>query len=150
MQMTQPRERIKYAGKELASYMEDVDAVANRPMLEDLIAKANYVFDLIIRLDLEISKHVMSEAGREDWTLQDELRSTLDHWMRSSLQIVPEGECGHVDGLDMLKENLAQTKSMLTPDDEFFDSDALAPLCDDAIEAHRMSLTEPLLGNERH
>jgi hypothetical protein len=149
MQMTQPRDRIKYAGKELARYEEDVDSAADRPTLEDLIAKANFVFDLIMRLDVQISKHVMSEAGRDDWALQDEILSALGHWMGISLKIVPEGEGGHVDGLDMLKENLARTKSIHTPDDEFFDPDALSPLRDEAIEAHRLGMTEPLLGNER-
>jgi len=71
-----------------------------------------------------------------------------------SRQVVPQGErlqeeYGEINGLDALKANVKQAQSSLTPDDQFFDDDKLVSLRDEAIEAHRSGLTEPLLENER-
>ena len=149
MPTTQPRERIKYAGREVARYQEDVESATDRSTLEDMIAKANFLFGRIMHLDIQVNQYILLQRGRDDSSLQDEMRSLLDRWMAVSLQVVPEGEFGPVDGLDRLLENLAQARSILTPDDEFFDSDALSSLRDEAIDAHRQALTEPLSGNER-
>ena len=75
-------------------------------------------------------------------------------WLAVSQQVAPQGErlraqYGDAEGLDVLKENIREARSILIPDDEFFDPDKLASLRDEAIEAHRSGFTEPLLGNER-
>jgi hypothetical protein len=160
--MTHPRERIEYTGKEVARYKEDVevwkrdhDAVAADCWEgEDLIAKANFLFDQILRQDVRLQRYILGEGGRDDSDPQDGLRRVLLDWMSASLRVVPYGErlqreYGGVEGLDVLRENLSQAKSMLTPDDEFFDPDRLSPLRDEAIDAHRLGLTEPLPENER-
>ncbi len=162
MPMTQPRERIEYAGKEVARYKEEVtawkrdhDAVAADCWEgEDLIAKANFLFDQIMRQDVRVQRYILVERGRDGADLQDGLRRVLLDWMSTSLGVVPYGErlqreYGHVEGLDALRENLSQARSMLTLDDEFFDPDRLSRLRDQAIDAHRLGQTEPLLENER-
>jgi hypothetical protein len=157
MQPTPPRERIAYMEREVARYREDVeawktahDALSDCWVWEDVIAKANFLFDQIMRLDLRIQRVVLVERRSEELDLQDDLRRVLSGWMNHSVQVIPhldrlQHEYGHVEGLDALRENLSQAKSILAPDDEFFDPDALGPLRDEAINAHRSGLTEPLV-----
>lgn len=158
MQMTQPRKRIEHTGREVARYREDAEAwkrdhdtlSADCWTCEDLIATANFLFDRIMCQDVRVQRYVLVERGHDGTDLQDELRRILLDWMTTSLRVVPHGErlqqeYGQVEGLDALRENLSQAKSIMTPDDEFFDSDVLATLRDEAIDAHRAGLTEPLV-----
>jgi hypothetical protein len=157
MKVTQPRERIECAEREVARYKDDVeswkrdhDALADDWAWEDLIAKANFLFDQIMRLDVRVQRTILVERRHDESGLQDELRRVLGDWMSTSIQVIAHGErlqqeYGRVEGIGALRENLAPAKSILTPDDEFFDPDRLASLRDEAIEAHCRGLTEPLV-----
>jgi hypothetical protein len=162
MSMTQPIERIEYTEREVGRYKDDVeswksdhDALAtNCWVWEDLIAKASFLFDRIMSIDVQYQQYILMKRGEDELGLGEKLRELLRAWLDVSLQVVARGEClqrdyGHVDGLDALKENVRDAKSILTPDDEFFDPVKLSSIRDEAIKAHRSGLTEPLLGNER-
>ncbi len=162
MSMTQPIERIEYAEKEVGRYKEDVELwrrdhvalVKDCWPWEDAIAKANFIFDRVMHLDIEIQQYILVSRGLDETGLQVKLRDLLGNWLAVSLQVVPHGErlrreYGDAEGLDALKENVRQAQSILTPDDEFFFGDKLSTLRDEAIEAHQLGLTESLLENER-
>lgn len=159
MHMTQPRERIEHTAREVARYREDVEAwqkdhdalAADCWTWEDMIATANFLFDQIMRQDVRVQRYLLVERGRDGADLQEQLCQVLLGWMDASLGVIAQGErlqqqYGRVEGLDALRENVSQAKSILTPDDEFFDPDRLAPLRDEAINDHRAGLTEPLVG----
>ena len=54
-------------------------------------------------------------------------------------------DCGPTEGVDTLRDYVREAKSLLTSDDEYFDLEKLSPVRDEAIEAHRLGLTEPLV-----
>jgi hypothetical protein len=162
MMMTQPIERIEYAEKEVGRYKEDVESwkrahdalVKDCWVWEDLIAKANFIYDRIMHVDDQVQHCLLVGRCRDELGLQQKLRDLLAGWLAVSLQVLPQGERlrrehGDAEGLDTLKENVCQAKAALTPDDEFFAGDRLSALRDEAIEADRLGRTEPLLENER-
>lgn len=157
MTVTAPREGIENTHREVVRYREDVDAWREKHAAlsddcwawEDLIARANFLFDLIMRADLRVQRYLLVERGSDGLDLQERLREALEEWSKTSQRIVPQGErlqqdYGQVEGLETLRENIAQATSCLTPDADFFGSDALVELRDQAIDAHRAGSTEPI------
>jgi hypothetical protein len=162
MSMTQPIERIEYAEKEVGRYRDDVESLKRDHgtlakecwVWEDLIAKANFIFDRIMHIDVQVQHCLLVGRCRDEEGLQEKLRDLLRAWLAVSLQVIAQGErlerdYGEVEGLDSLRANVQEARSALTPDDEFFAGDNLSALRDEAVEAHRSGLTEPLLENER-
>lgn len=158
----QPRKRIKYAEKEVARYREDVESsngdhnslATDCSVCEDMIAKANFIFDRIIHVDIEIQQYILLQGHLDEADLQEDLRGLLNDWLELSTRVVSDGkrlqeEYGRAEGLETLKDNAREARSILTPDDEFFDHEKLSSLGDEAVEAHRSGLTEPLLEDER-
>ena len=118
---------------------------------ENFIAKANFHFDRIMKLDLEIQKHLF-KGPDEYLVLLHMARNTAAQWLAGAVYMRDTvkqllAEYGTVDGYDELKANIEATQSFLTPDAEFFNSDELAEARDQAIESHRAGLTEPLFSN---
>ncbi len=162
MTTTQPLDRIEYTEREVGRYKDDVESWQTRPdapamngwVWEDSIAKANFLFDRIMRIDFQVQQYNLGKRGEIDSGVQEKLREVLRGWLNVSLQVVAQAERllrehGHAEGLDALETNVREAKAILTPDDEAFDPDKLASLRDGAIEAHRSGMTEPLLGHER-
>jgi len=121
-------------------------------VLEDVIAEANYQFERLLKLDMQVQECVLLARGEAG--MQDRLRAVFNVWLTASLQVLPqakrlESDYGQIAGAHELGEHVKQAKAMLTPDDEFFSSDMLSSCSDEAIEANRSGLTEPLLDDER-
>ena len=162
MKTPQPLDRIEYTEREVGRYKDDVESWQTRPdapatngwVWEDSIAKANFLFDRIMRIDFQVQHHIVVERGEVDSGLEEKVRELLRAWLNVSLQVVAQGERlqrerGQADGLDALETNVREATAILTPDDQFFNPDRLASLRDQAIDAHRSGMTEPLLGHER-
>jgi hypothetical protein len=150
--------RIGFTKLEIERYHHDVDdwkpihdEVAECWIWEDLIAKANFLFGRIMKLDLNIQKHLFKYHDA-DSALLDVVRDLATEWLEASVSMQDRAkqllaEYGTVDGYDELKANIEAAQSFLTPDAEFFNSDELAEARDQAIESHRAGLAEPLLSN---
>jgi hypothetical protein len=120
---------------------------------EDLIAKANFVFGRITKLDMDIQGFLFNSAeAAADPELLNASRDATAAWLAVSLPLLERseqllGEYGDVDGYEELKVNMRQANASLTSDEEYFDSEELAGARDNAIDSHRAGLTEPLLNN---
>jgi hypothetical protein len=120
---------------------------------EDVIAKANFVFGRIIKLDMDIQKFLFeSPVADVDPELLSGARDPAIAWLEVSLSMRERSEqllreYGYIDGYDELKANVRQAQAFLTPDEEYFDSEELAAARDRAIDSHHAGLTEPLLNN---
>ncbi len=99
MPIAKPIERIAFAQKEIDRYREDVDgstrgedgpAIDDR-VLEDLIAKANFLFGRILRLDEEIQGFLLANPT-VDRRVQDALRNVLAGWLDTSLVCMGHAE----------------------------------------------------------
>ena len=155
--IAKPIERIEFALKEVDRYREDVDgwnrgedeqAIDDR-VLEDLIAKANFLFGRILKLDEEIQGFLLANPIA-DRRLQDALRNVLAGWLDTSLVSIGhavrlKGESGALDGAEQLAANIKQARAILTPDEEFFVADKLWAIRDEAVKIQRAGKTEPLL-----
>ncbi len=160
MSMTQPLERIEFTKRQVNRYKDNMEwARAHTGLaeacwvLEDVIAEANYQFERLLKLDIQVQEHVLLERG--DAEMQDRVSAVLNVWLTASLQVLPqterlEGNYGQIAGADELREHVKEAKAMLTPDDEFFSSDKLlSDRSDEAIDAYRSGLTEALMDDER-
>lgn len=160
MPMTQPLDRIRYAAKEVHRFQHDVedwksahDELANDCWVwEDLIARANSLFQRIIQLDAYVREAVLAGQIDFDPETEEKVTNLLKDWLEISLELVPiaerlKTEYGAVEGLTELQDKIGQAKAILTPDPVFFGTDELAKLRDEAIEDHRSGQTEPLLEN---
>jgi hypothetical protein len=118
---------------------------------EDLIAKANFVFGRITKLDMDVQLFLFkSPDASADPELMNVSRETTAAWLEVSVPLLEHSEqlvheYGSVDGRDELKTNVRRARAALTSDEEYFDSDELAEARDKAIDSHRAGLTEPLL-----
>ena len=162
MSTTQPTTRIEFAEREVGRFVEDIqdwkqrhDEVAkNCWPLEDLVAKANYVFVRIMGLDTDIQEGVLNGQIEFDPLLDEQIRSLLKRWHDISREVLPHverlnQEYQAIDGSSDFRENFDQARMILTPDLDLFLDERLIVLRDAAIEAHRSSLTEPLLNHGR-
>jgi len=155
--MTQPRSRIRYAEKEISRFRDDVEdwkrdhhQVQACWAYEDLVAKANFLYTRIIDLDQDIRESFLLQGCEFNPELDRDLSNILSNWLAASLEILPhvgalEKEYSGLDGGDDFRRNVKEAQSILTPDSEFFVGDALIELRDQAVDAHRSGLTEPLL-----
>jgi hypothetical protein len=161
MQMTQPLAHIEFTKQRVNRYKDDVqrweqghsELASDCWAWEDFIDDANRLFARLLKLDVQVQRYVLLDRG-DDAGMQDKLIAAVSEWLSASLQVLPqaerlESEYGRIAGADELKRNVKAAKAMLTPDDEFFSPETLSRYSDDAIEAHRAGLTEPLLDNER-
>jgi hypothetical protein len=157
MPMTQPQRRIKNAEREVIRFRDDViqqdwkqqhDALSEDCWAwEDLIAKANFLFDRIMDVDTDIQEYVLTNHLEYDAALQEKLRSLTEDWLNISIQLIPhverlEQEYGEVEGGHKLRENLSEANGILTDDRDFFGGEDLARMRDEAIDAHRAGRTE--------
>jgi hypothetical protein len=120
MSTTQPLDRIEFAEREFEEYREyaeawkqEHDELATRCWaIEDVISKANYVYDRIASLDAELKKHSTCEDVPEFYVRNQYL---LRSWftVSSSLEsraLNLEAEYGHVEGADDLRKNIAKAR----------------------------------------
>jgi hypothetical protein len=161
MTITQPLSCVEYTATEVSRYKDDVALWnQNKQVVEydrwiskDLVSKAKHLFDQLIDLDLAVQEFILVEHGNDDVGLTDRVRTFLRDWLTSSLQLIlhirrPSPSDSELEGLDRLLVCIEDAKSMLTPDEQFFDSAELVNLRDEAIDDHRAALTEPLFDNE--
>lgn len=159
MATTQSISRINFAEREVDRYQEDVNAwkPEHDPLntdfwiWEDLVAKANFIFGRILELDTDIQEGVLTGKFEFDEEADVKVRDLLRQWSEVSVKVLQhvvqlEKLFGDVEGAQVLRANMKQAQSMLTPDSEFFNSEQLVELRDAAIEAHRSGQTEPLHG----
>jgi hypothetical protein len=149
MLSTQPGARVAFVKREVDRYGDET--LQSQVAYEYLVEDANRILERMLALDIELHEIGMEAADVAE--LQDVLRGAIAKWLEMSLEVLTAveqspKECGQVEKVEELKRNVDRTKAMLTPDDEFFRSDKLSSLCDEAIEAHRSGLTEPLLDDE--
>jgi hypothetical protein len=118
---------------------------------EDLIAKANFVFGRITKLDMDVQLFLFkSPDASADPELMNASREMTTAWLDVSVPLLERSEqlvheYGSVDGRKELAINVRRARAALTSDEEYFDSDELAEARDKAIDSHRAGLTEPLL-----
>ncbi len=159
MVMTPSLSRINFAKIEVDRYQDDVNA--RKPehdprntdscVWEDLVAKANFLFGRILELDSDIQECVLSGKSEFDEATDSMVRDVLRQWGEVSLDVLQhvvglENVYGDLEGAQVLRANVKQARSILTPDSEFFNSEQLVELRDAAIEAHRSGQTESLHG----
>ncbi len=156
MTVTQPLGRVRFAEREVLRYRRDVEDGAKGHDASDpgwawdeVVAKANFLFDRLIDLDLDIRELVLSDRMEFDPGLDAKVRGLLRDWLDVSLRVIPHIEGRTVDAADLLRTRVEEARSMLTPDGEFFGGDELARLRDDAIDDHRAGRTEPFDVDER-
>jgi hypothetical protein len=162
MPVTQPLLCVEYTERDLSRYQDDLRlftcdfdiSAKNNWILEDLIAKANFLFERVMVADVRFQQHVLVAGADEDPLQGKKLREMLGTWLEISLDVAAQAarfdrDRSRVEGIESLNANLREAKSILTPDEEYFDVDKMSVLRDQAIDEHRMGMTEPLLENER-
>ncbi len=152
MSLAHPKERIQFAFREVERYREDVHCWHQR-VLEDLIAKANFLYVWILKLDEELQGLFLSTSNA-DAQIQEDLRRVLSEWLDASVLALHyanelKTEHSRVEGAEVLETHVKQAWAILTPDDAYFADAELWSLREQAVESHRMGQTEPLLDNER-
>ena len=160
MSLTQPLGRIEYAKREVARYHDDVeDWKKEHDELrkkcwpwEDLVGKANWIFDQVLDVDLNIREAVFKGEIGFDAQLEERVYDVLRQWLEVSIVVTShidrlEKEYGSVEGGREFRRRISQAQAMLTPDSKFFGDENLARLRDKALEANARGLTERLLNN---
>ena len=122
MSLTRPANRIEYAKREVARYREDVDGWKQGHecfeqdcwVWEETFLKANFIFSLILKLDVEVQKHILIDRS-SDIDLQEVLCAVLAQWLEASLKWQKHAirlghEYGVVEGTNELGENIRQCK----------------------------------------
>jgi hypothetical protein len=155
-----PEARIGYMEREIGRYREDVEG---RPSpheppssdcwpWEDVIDKANHLFDRLVELDTSLSESAFSRkppGSAEYIDLDSKIREVIREWLSISENVVSliprlRSPARDSDGSDVFLGNVERARGMLTPDDEFFVGDKLVELRDAAIEAARRGEVEPM------
>jgi len=164
MTVSQPLRRIKNAEREVARFRDDVILEENWMrqhaeladkcrLLEDLVAKANFLFERIMDLDTEIQESSLSRQCEETTGFQRQVRDLVADWRNTCLQMTPyldrlAAEYGGIEGAAKLRENLSEARGILTDDREFFAGDELVHARDKAIDDFRAGLAEPMSHGE--
>ena len=159
----QPATDIEFAEREvgrlreeLESWKQALDQLDECWPGEELVVKANVLFGRIMDLDTDIQEGVLEGRIPHDPRLDAQVGDLLKQWLDTSLPLVlridrggrgPDQEA--VEANAGFREKIGQARMILTPDPDFFRDDRLIDLRDAAIEAHRSSLTKPLLNNGR-
>ena len=158
MSATQTVRRCENAARDVARLREDVTseeawirqhaaATGADRAWDDLFAKANFLFDRIVDLDVDLQGYALDHAPEPDAGLLNLTRSLIASWRQACLALRPylAGSPSNESGAAArLLENLAEADGILTDDREFFAGDDLARLRDAAIDDHRAGLTEPM------
>ena len=156
MAMIKFMERVRNAEREVGRFREDWQVAYERMQgcwaLEDIIDKANHLHGRILALDMTIQRLVAGAPDDYDPAVDSKLRDVLRQWFEVSRGMLGavddfERESGTLEGTGAFRENVKEAGAILTPDDAYFDSDALVELRDRAIDDHRAGLTEPLDGD---
>lgn len=157
MNKTQPEVRLRYAQANVTSYREKWQTEHDRLrdvcwFWEDVVALAVLTYQRIIDLDSDVRESgFRNDLCQEDETeILDELRKLLQTWYRVSREVLTVGasverEYGSVEKLSDLQAQVREAQGILTPDDQFFVSESIAQLRDQAIEEHRAGRTTGLL-----
>ncbi len=150
MSVAQPLERIRSTHRDVECDRVEVERWPQKVL--QFIANANARFKAILDVDAEVQAGVFATgAGIE---LQDALRNLLRDWLDTSELTLRHAErlCefGVVEGADELKRHIEQARSILTPDDVYFNDDKLWAARDEAIKSRCAGLTEPLIDDEGH
>ena len=152
--VAQPLDRIQFAAREIVRFRSDIDdgertaPASDGWAWDEVVAKANFLFDRLIDLDLDIQELVLNDRMEYDPALGEKVRRLLRDWLDVSLRVIPHVEGHVVDGADLLRSRVTEARSMLTPGGEFFGGDELARLRDRAIDEHRAGRTEPFDADE--
>ncbi len=158
MQITQPLRRIESVARDIGRLRDDVILEnQDRPIApfedrwpwENLVAKANFLFDRIMDLDSAIQELVLTDRVGFDRELDAKVGDLVIGWHETCLDVLPHVDrliqAGHhVVGAGKFRDNLSEARGILTDDREFFAGDHLDRLQDEAIDAHRAGLTEPM------
>jgi hypothetical protein len=149
--LDEPLTRVEFAERLVGRFQDDVQSWTPRHDAEDVVAWANFIFELIVKIDIWIQEYFLVHGTQFDLELHEKPRKLLRYWLDACRKMIGRVEAsqGEVSGLEALRRNIRQAEASLTPDDESFDSDELAVLRDEAIECHRAGLTEPLWDDER-
>ena len=145
MTMTCALSRVRFAEREVLRYRRDVEDGAKGPDVSapegwawgEVVAKANFLFERIIDLDLGIQELVLADEVDFDPALDTKVRGLLRDWLDVSLRAIPQVEGHTVDGADLLRARIAEAQSALRPDGAFFGGHELARLRDEAIDETR-------------
>jgi len=161
MKPSEPLYRIKVVEKDVERYQHDVeewkqqlDELESKCWVwEELIAKANYLFERFVKLDDDIQRSVLTGELEYDPAVQEEMSALLREWLDVSCCLVPHtdriaADYGSADGTDELRTNIKAAEAMLTPDDEFFTGEKLVSLRDAAFDEHQRGETRALLEDE--
>jgi len=119
---------------------------------EDLIDKANHLFERMIAFDMSLREAAFSDklSGEAEYVeLDSKLGELFRSWLRVSERIAPlvsqfRREFIEVDGEKAFLQNVERAQGMATPDDQFFVADKLVELRDSAVDAVRSGDVEPM------
>jgi hypothetical protein len=146
MPVLEPLPRFAFTVKEVQRYKDDVQQWDPRQDSGDLVAKALFIFERIKNLDTWIEEYFLADGNEFNREMHEKPRELLRDWLDYSRRVIALVAAlqDEDSGIEELRRNIHQAEASLTPDDEFFDSDELADLRDNAIDAHRAGETEPL------
>lgn len=114
--------------------------------IEETVVKGIFVFDLITRFD----DAVRSKVRRGEVEFRDEFnRDMLEqyrNWLATSEEVLLRIESVQTQGYavaraDELRSRVVEARGLLTPDRDFFTSDKLVDLRDQALDEHAAGQT---------
>jgi hypothetical protein len=128
------------------SWKRDHDAALQCRDLEDTLAVGNWLFGALSRIDDGWHGEVFEGRIPYDPEEEAQIRSFYRGWLKPCEQMLTkiaefEAQGFEVSGASEFRRNCSEVKGILTPDSQFFSSDALVELRDQAIDSHRAGLT---------
>lgn len=159
MSQQQIQERVRFATREAQRYREDVEewkstcAQAQEACYawEDLIAKANFLLSGWLDIDTEMR---LAELGgtlsaQATESLRQRMLGNVGEWLSLSPELLEqiariEREYGQCDGGEVFRRNVAEAQGILTSDEEFFRSNKLNALRDQAEADYREGRVRPV------
>jgi hypothetical protein len=124
------------------AWKEDHDKAMACYRLEEVIAYAIFVFDRIVAHDNHWHSEIFNKNAAYNDDLDREIETLFRLWSAQALICL---DCAktmsqqgfRVDGADRLQSQQEEALGILTPDEEFFNSDNLVKLRDSSIDDYR-------------
>ena len=150
MSKTQPQKLFEMTSKDVRRYKKDVESWKRDHgalqqdcwIWEELIAKANYIYERIENLDMHV-RQADRELGDEiPDSLYEDVDRLVKSWLEMTLQLRPHGErlqaeYGKAEGFEQLLANIKAAQFSLTSDGEFFDREKFHQFRDEAVADYR-------------
>jgi hypothetical protein len=132
---------------EIEPWKEDHDEAMVCFHVEDAISWGNVLFKGLSEEDAAWHTYVLESKIEYDEAYQKELLEAYQAWLGASMRLLPlverlEESGFEVRGSEQFRRNCAETKGILTDDDQFFVGEALINLRDEAIDEHRRGGTQ--------